>query len=155
MEKTATLSASKAEAPVRIPIPEGKWLANNTHCEGELDIRASYELDIEQNSVTNIGITQNGEWSSEDIAPYEEAIEQALNNHANCLDWDSKDVTLARFQAPGNEYVIGFDRPVKPTAMIRIERNQSVIVLVPFNTEDVKQYTFIDSASIDTDSDDS
>lgn len=124
-------------------VPIGHYLKNNLHCSEQLDIRSTYALTIEQTSVTSIGINQKGKWmQSLDNATLPLFLE-TLTDTAKCLGMKPETLKFAQFNAPGNSYFIAYNED--NDSILRLERNRSISILVPYSQEVMKRYEVIDS----------
>ena len=141
---TAFASKITSEATTqKIELPSGRWIANNSHCQNEIDIRDTYDFSISENGIKSAGVSTKGIWSGTEKERYLKIVEGVFNGVGKCLDFDESNWNVARLENTSEEIVLAFD--VKKEVILRIYNNEKVTVLVPFTVNLVQSYKIIDS----------
>jgi hypothetical protein len=124
--------------------PTGRWLANNLHCQNQIDIRNSYEITITDEGVNNASFSTSG-WINIDSGSYVNKINGVVDNLRGCLEFDTKSLQISNVMQEKEVFTIAFDKT--KSVVLRIYENNDVSVLVPFSVDLLKSYTLVDSLS--------
>lgn len=146
---TALISKVSSEASEqKNEFPVGRWIANNLHCQNEIDIRNTYDFTITKNGIKNAGVSTEGIWLSTEKEAYLEILEGVFDGVGQCLDFDKSNWSVAQLENTSEHVVIAFD--VKKNVILRIYNPDKVSVLVPFTVDLVQSYKIVDSLEDNT-----
>jgi hypothetical protein len=142
-------SVVKQDIPLKVElIPRGHWLFNPMHCKEQLPSVGVYDLKVDNNDMTYIGITQSGRWLTFENENAKAEIDALLDSDAfNCFKPEREyDVVMATYKAIGTNMVFAII-PGHPV-LFRYQHGKYEPA-APFNKDVLKGFTFIETQQDD------
>lgn len=131
-------SSSPAESVVTVvKAPNGRWFSNPLHCSGKLPIAGTYDFSVEGNTLTYIGIADNGAWKDDSQNEQSrKAFTDILLAESKCLSNASiSEFEMIKFVGKITEYWFGYSE--KKNLLLRYN-NGTVDIITPFDLEKIK-----------------
>lgn len=130
-----------------VKAPDGRWFSNPLHCEGKLPVSGTYDFSVSGNTLTYIGIGDNGAWvvdSQNDSA--RKAFEEKLGTETKCLGEISlSEFQLIKFVGKVTEYAFAYSE--KSNLLLRYNGGL-VEIIVPFDVEKIKALQLEDNTDV-------